>query len=217
MSPREDVRLPLLGGDGSLFVVLAREAGPEAAAPGVVVVYNGDDDDDDDDDDVDDDHRVQVLEAEDAAQFDELGGASPVPEGDDVVDSVFGDNEAGSRESVIRRAIAQLHLDETEEVLQLPGLSDGSSSVGDEDEDEDEDDWSDPGDLSDDESKDEDDESGVDEDPDEEEEEIQDYLLIYTTTEAMAEDMELPGWMEAVIEYIWEGDDFPPLQRQQDL
>ncbi|KAH0489312.1 hypothetical protein TgHK011_009747 [Trichoderma gracile] len=216
MSPREHVRLPLLGNDGALFVVLAREAGPEAAAPGVVVVHNADDDDDDNDDD---DHRVQVLEAEDAAHFDELGGASPVPEGDDEVDSLFGDNEAGSRESVIRRAIAQLHLDETEEVLQLPGLSDGSSSLGDEDEDEDEDE-DDESEDEDDESgvdEDEDDESGVDEDSDEEEEEIQDYLLIYTTTEAMAEDMELPGWMEAVMEYIWEGDDFPPLQRQQNM
>jgi hypothetical protein len=133
MSPREHVRLPFLGNDRT-FIVLAREARPEAEAPGVVVVvHDGHDDDDNDDDD----YRAHVLDAEDAAQFDELGGASPVPEGDDVVDNSFfgNNNEAGSNITSV------LLLDKTEMVLQLlPELSDGSSSAGDSDDADDDDD-----------------------------------------------------------------------------
>ncbi|OTA04844.1 hypothetical protein A9Z42_0054530 [Trichoderma parareesei] len=106
---------------------------PEAAAPGVVVVVVHDEQDDDDDDD---DYRAHVLDAEDAAQFDELGGAFPVPEGADVVgNSFFGINNEASNIAFV------LLLDKTEVVLQLlQELSDGSSSAGDSDEDDEDED-----------------------------------------------------------------------------
>lgn len=119
MSPREHVRLPILGGDGTLSV-LARQAAAAAPPAAGNVVYSNDDDE-----------EAQILEAEDAAQFDELGGASPVPEGDDEVDSFFGgdDNDnhhhrVGYRAAVVCWAIAQPpNLDG----LSLPELTDGSS------------------------------------------------------------------------------------------
>ncbi|KAL7808555.1 hypothetical protein V8C44DRAFT_359708 [Trichoderma aethiopicum] len=204
MSPREHVRLPLLGDDGTLSV-LARQAAAAAPAAAGNVVYANDDDDDE---------EAQILDAEDAAQFDELGGASPVPEGDDEVDSFFGgdDNDnhhhrVGYRAAVVRWAIVQPpDLDG----LSLPELSDGSSSLGDEDED----DVGSLGYLSGEEENEvEEDESEVDEE-EPNQEEAQEYLLLYSAMESIVANIEAPDWTDPANDYLLEAYDFAPLQRQ---
>ncbi|TFB02696.1 hypothetical protein CCMA1212_005129 [Trichoderma ghanense] len=199
MCPREHVRLPLLlGEDGTLLLALASDARRESAAAD----ERGNDDDDD--------GGAQVLAAEDAAQFDDLGGASPVPEEDNEVDSFFGDNNEGSRyrEFVIRLAATQPLGDEREGVSMLPELSDGSSS--------DEEGWSSSlGYLSSvNEADVEDNEPGVVDEESDEEEEEQGYVLLHSATEAMAAEMDPPDWMDAANDYLLEAYDFPPLERQ---
>ncbi|KAL6876990.1 hypothetical protein J3F83DRAFT_712515 [Trichoderma novae-zelandiae] len=198
MSPREQVRRPLLA-DGTPFVLardaLHNNAGEAGEGPG-----------------------PEVLTAEDAAQFDERGGAPPGPEQDDELDSDLGDDDVAVRTASVRRAALRSGGEESAGALALPELVDGSSAS-----ETDEDDWRSLGYWSDD-DEDEVEEDQVptpaepeagdaedDEDDGEDAEEA--YVLLWQDLDAMSEDSEPLDWGDPANDVFLAAYRLLPLQR----